>query len=321
MPPMEYKDYYKILQVDKSSTGKEIKKAYRRLARQYHPDKNPDNQSAEEKFKEINEAYEVLGDKENRAKYDQLGQSYHRYQQMGGAPSGFDYSQWSSSGGPGGGYRRVNIDFDDLFSGGGGFSDFFNTVFGRGRRAQAGPMNEMFQRQGQSMNLDVEQEIEITLEESYQGTSRYLLKDDGQRLSAKIPRGAKTGTKVRLRGKGSQGSGGAGDLYLKIKVAQSDTFQRSGDNLKVMVHLELLTAVLGGKLSVPTLSGNVSLSIPAGTQGGRTFRLRGKGMPKLRNNSEFGDLMVTVAIQIPENLSDDEKKLYEQLAGLARKAE
>ena len=126
---------------------------------------------------------------------------------------------------------------------------------------------------------------------------------------------------MRLRGKGSQGSGGAGDLYLKIKVAQSDTFQRSGDNLKVMVHLELLTAVLGGKLSVLTLSGNVSLSIPAGTQGGRTFRLRGKGMPKLRNNSEFGDLMVTVAIQIPENLSDDEKKLYEQLAGLAHKAE
>ncbi len=319
MHSMEYKDYYKILQVDKGSSDKEIKKAYRRLARQYHPDKNPDDKSAEDKFKEINEAYEVLGDKDNRAKYDQLGQSYHRFQQMGGAPSGFDYSQWASAGRPGGGYRRVNIDFDDLFSGGGGFSDFFNTVFGRGRRAQAGPMNEMFQRQGQNMNLDVEQEIEITLEESFHGTSRYLLKDDGQRLSAKIPRGAKTGTKVRLRGKGTQGAGGSGDLYLKIKVARSDTFQRSGDNLKVKVPLDLLTAVLGGKLSVPTMSGNVSLSIPAGTQGGRTFRLKGKGMPKLRDNSEFGDLMATVAILIPEILSDDEKKLYERLAELAQK--
>jgi curved DNA-binding protein len=125
---------------------------------------------------------------------------------------------------------------------------------------------------------------------------------------------------VRLRGKGSQGPGGSGDLYLKIKVARSDTYQRSGDNLKVKVPLELLTAVLGGKLSVPTMSGNVSLSIPAGTQGGRTFRLKGKGMPKLRDNSEFGDLMATVTIQIPEKLSDDEKKLFEQLAEMAHKA-
>jgi curved DNA-binding protein len=313
---MEYKDYYKILQVDKGSSDQEIKKAYRRLARQYHPDKNPDNKAAEEKFKEINEAYEVLGDKDNRAKYDQLGQSYHRFQQMGGAPNGFDFSQWSSAGGPAGGYRRVNIDVDDLF-GGGGFSDFFNTIFGRGRRAQAGSMNDMFQQQNQPVNLDVEQEIEITLEEAYHGTARVLLKDDGQRLTAKIPRGAKTGTKVRLRGKGMQGAAGSGDLYLSIKVAPSNTFQRSGDNLKVKVPLDVNTAVLGGKLSVPTMSGKVSLTIPSGTQGGRTFRLRGKGMPKLRKKNEFGDLLVTVSIKIPENISDEERRLYEKLASLS----
>jgi curved DNA-binding protein len=316
---MDYKDYYKILQVDKSSTGKEIKKAYRRLARLYHPDKNPDNKIAEEKFKEINEAYEVLGDKDNRAKYDQLGSSYHRYQQMGGGADGFDFSQWASTGAGGGGYRRVNIDIDDLFSGGGGsFSDFFNTVFGRGRQARSGQSNDMFRRQGQGMNLDVEQEVEITLEEAYHGTSRSLLKDNGERLTAKIPKGAKTGTKVRLRGKGATGPGSTGDLYLKIRVAPSATFKRIGDNLNVNVPLDVVTAVLGGKVSVPTLSGSVSLTIPQGTQGGRTFRLRGKGMPLLRDNSQYGDILATVTIHVPDDLSDEEKRLYEELADLSK---
>ncbi len=319
MTVMRYKDYYKILQVEKSSSGKEIKKAYRRLARQYHPDKNPNDNVAEEKFKEINEAYEVLGDEDNRAKYDQLGQSYHRYQQMGGSPGGFDYSQWASAAGGSGGYRRVNIDIEDLFSGGGGFSDFFNTIFNRGRQSQTRPMNDMFRRQGQSMSLDIEQEIEISLEEAHQGTSRSLVKDDGERLTAKIPKGAKTGTKVRLRGKGGSGPGGTGDLYLKIRVAHSTTYERKGDNLTVNVPLDVLTAVLGGKVVVPTLSGSVKLTIPAGTQGGRTFRLKGKGMPKIRDNDQYGDLLATIAIQIPNNLTDEEKRLYEELAGISRK--
>jgi curved DNA-binding protein len=316
---MEYKDYYKILEVEKSSSDKEIKKAYRRLARQYHPDKNPNNKVAEEKFKEINEAYEVLGNEDNRAKFDRLGRSYHRYQQMGGSPGGFDYSQWASAGGGRGGYRRVNIDIDDLFSGGGGFSDFFSSIFGRGGQSQTGRVNDAFRRQGQTMSQDIEQETEISLEEAFQGTSRTLVKDNGERLTAKIPKGAKNGTKVRLRGKGGVGPGGTGDLYLKIKVTQSSTYERKGDNLTVNVPLDVLTAVLGGKVSVPTLSGPVRLSIPAGTQGGRTFRLKGKGMPKLRDNNQYGDLLATVIIQIPSNLTSEEKRLYEELAGIAEK--
>jgi curved DNA-binding protein len=318
MPTMEYKDYYKILQVEKSSSDKEIKKAYRRLARQYHPDKNPDDNAAEEKFKEINEAYEVLGDEENRAKYDKLGRNYHRFQQKGGAPGGFDFSDWAAAGGGPGGYRRVNIDMDDLFSGGGGFSDFFNTVFGRRARSQTGSPNEMFARQGQVMSQDVEQEIEISLEEAYHGTTRVLLKDNGEKLTAKIPRGATTGLKVRLRGKGEVGSGGAGDLFLKIKVTPYPTFQRNGANLKVSVPVDVVTAVLGGKVSVPTLSGDVKLTIPPGTQGGRTFRLSGKGMPKLRDNSQYGDLLATITIMIPEEMTDEERRLYQELADIAK---
>jgi curved DNA-binding protein len=310
---MEYKDYYKILQVDRSASDKEIKKSYRKLARQYHPDKNPDNKQAEEKFKEINEAYEVLGNEENRARYDQLGRSYHRYQQMGGAPGGFDYGQWSSAGG-GGGFRSVNIDMDDLFGGSGGFSDFFNTIFGGGRQTRSGTANDMFRRQPQAMSRDIEQTVEITLEEAYHGTTRTLVREDGERLSAKIPPGAKTGTKVRLKGKGSAGPGGFGDLYLKIKVARSSEFERHGNNLNVKVSLDVVTAVLGGKVSVSTLSGPVKLTIPAGTQGGRTFRLTGKGMPHLRNSDKHGDLMATVRIRVPEHLTEEERRLYEDLA-------
>lgn len=316
---MEYKDYYKILEVDRNATEKDIKKAYRRLARKYHPDKNPDNKAAEEKFKEINEAYEVLGSKENRAKYDQLGQSYHRYQQMGGAPDGFDFSQWASAGGGRGGYRRVNIDMEDLFGGGsGGFSDFFNTIFGGGWQQQSGSMNDVFRRQEQAKGRDIEYTAEISLEEAYHGTTRSLVREDGQRLTAKIPRGARTGTKVRLSGKGEAGPGGVGDLYLKIKVTPSRTYERRGDNLKVQVPLDVLTAVLGGKVTVPTLTGPVKLTIPPGTQGGRTFRLKEKGMPHLRDNDRYGDLLATVHIQIPKNLSERERELYEELEQISR---
>jgi curved DNA-binding protein len=315
---MEYKDYYKILQVDKSASDKEIKKSYRKLARKFHPDKNPEDKQSEDKFKEINEAYEVLGNEENRAKYDQLGRSYHRFQQMGGAPSGFDYGQWSSSPG-GGGFRRVNIDMDDLFSGGGGFSDFFNTIFGGARQGRPGTMNERFQRQPQAVGQDIEQPIEITLEEAYHGTTRTLLREDNERLTAKIPPGAKTGTKVRLKGKGGAGATGYGDLYLKIKVRRSSEFERRGNNLMVKVPLDVATAVLGGKVSVPTLSGPVMLTIPAGTQGGRTFRLKGKGMPHLRDSNEHGDLLATILIRVPEELTEEERRLYEDLAEIEAK--
>jgi curved DNA-binding protein len=310
---MEYKDYYKILGVDKSATEKDIKRAYRKLARQYHPDKNPNDKKAEEKFKEINEANEVLGNPENRAKYDQLGQNYHRFQQMGGAPGGFDFSQWAAAGGPGGTYQTTNVDFEDLF-GGGGFSEFFSTIFGGGRARRNANPEGMFRQQVQTPGRNIEQRVEITLEEAYRGTERTLVEPNGSQIRAKIPPGARTGSKIRLRGKGQQGPAGPGDLFLVIRVIPHETFKRDGNNLTVKVPVDVVTAVLGGKATVPTLDGPVKLTIPAGTQGGRTFRLKGKGMPDLRQKGILGDLLAKVRIKVPENLGDDERRLYEELA-------
>jgi curved DNA-binding protein len=314
---MEYKDYYKILEVDKNADKKEIKRSYRRLAQKYHPDKNPDDKAAENKFKEINEAYEVLGDPENRSKYDQLGQSYHRYQQMGGGPGGFDFSQWAASGGPSGGYQRVNIDLNDLFgssgSGSGSFSDFFSSIFGGGFQSQRRGQQDMFANQVSSKGQDMEHEVEITLEEAFHGTSRQLRRENGDNFTAKIPRGSKTGTKIRLRGKGVAGPSGTGDLYLVIRVSKHKQFQRSDNNLKTTVSIDVVTAVLGGKTNVPTMTGPVKLTVPEGTQGGKTFRLKGKGMPSLREKDKYGDLLVSVQIHVPEDLSDEERQLYEQL--------
>ncbi len=309
---MEYKDYYQILGVPKNADKKEIKRAYRKLAQQYHPDKNQGNKVAEEKFKSINEAYEVLGNPDNRAKYDQLGQNYHRYQQMGGNPNDFDFSQWYGSGGG----QRVNVDFGDLFGGSGGASDFFSTIFGGGMGQQrSSGMGDLFGQQ--RMNLNAEQPVEITLEEAFQGTTRTFSQNDSQ-FTAKIPAGAKTGSKIRLKGKGNLGPrGGRGDLFLVVTVRPHATFKRDGDDLLVTVVVDVVTAVLGGKVTVPTLSGPVNLTIPPGSQGGKTHRLKGKGMPKLRNSKQKGDLFAKIHIRIPTDLSDKERSLYEELARLA----
>lgn len=316
---MNYKDYYQILGVNKKSTEKEIKSAYRRLARKFHPDKNQGNKQAEERFKEINEAYEVLGDPNNRQKYDQLGSNYHRYQQMGGNSSDFDFSQWFSQGAPGGG-QRVNMDFGDLFGSGfssqgssGGFSDFFNAIFGQQAATRQAPRKDYFSQQ--TATRDMEQIVTISLEEAYLGTSRSF-RQNGSTFTAKIPRGAKNGTKIRLKGKGNVGATGQGDLFLIVQVTPHEQFKRVGNNLEVAVPVGVVTAVLGGKVAVPTLSGDVTLKIPAGTQGGQTFRLRGKGMPHLRQPNESGDLMAKITIQIPENITAEELALYEQLAAL-----
>lgn len=313
---MEYKDYYQILGVSKKASEKEIKRAYRKLAQQYHPDKNPGNNTAEEKFKAINEAYEVLSNAENRSKYDQLGQNYHRYQQMGGNPNDFDFSQWFNAGGANQ-YQRVNVDFGDLFGGSGGMSDFFNAIFGGGlrQRGTAG-MDEMLGRRAAASHL--EQPIEITLEEAYHGTTR-TFSQNGDQFTAKIPAGAKTGSKIRLRGKGNPGPGGhRGDLYLVVKVLPHPTIKRVGNNLHVTVKVDAITAILGGKVPVPTLSGPVNLTIRPGTQGGQTHRLKGKGMPHLRDSNQKGDLLAKIHIRIPKKLSEKERDLYEQLARLTQ---
>lgn len=318
---MEYKDYYKILGVSKDADDKAIKRAYRQLARQYHPDMNPGNSKAEETFKEINEAYEVLGDADHRSKYDRLGHNYHRYQQTGGNPSDFDYSQWFGGASGGGNYGRVNIDLGDLFGGGGGFSDFFTTIFGgAAARGASGSkrqqQDDLFGRVGeQNTSLDAQQTVDITLEEAFQGTARKF-SQEGSQFTAKIPAGAKTGTKIRLSGKGNSGPYGKGDLYIIVNVLRHAWFERAGNNLRVDVVVDDVTAVLGGKVQVPTLGSSVQLTIPAGTQGGQVFRLKGKGMPYLRDQSKLGDLMAQVKIRVPEKLTDVQRSLYEQLADL-----
>ncbi len=296
---MDYKDYYKILGVPKTASEADIKRAYRKLARENHPDRHPGNKKAEDRLKDINEAYEVLGDSEKRRKYDQLGARYQEWQRMGGDPRGFNWGQ--------GGARMA--DLYELF-GGSGFSEFFTSIVGggsaRGRRAGA-------RMRGQ----DVEQNVEVSLEEAYRG-AKLTFQKNGKSLEVKIPAGVKSGSKVRVVGEGGGGVGDApnGDLYLVITVRPHDRFKRDNDDLVLEMPIDLYTAVLGGEARIPTLDGTLSLKIPPETQDGRTFKLRGQGMPHLRDPQSRGDLLVKVHVRIPQNLSPDEKKLFKELAQL-----
>jgi len=319
---MEYRDYYRILGVDRGASEKEIKRAYRRLARQFHPDVNPGDKRAEERFKEINEAYEVLSDPEKRAKYDRLGASWQQWQRMGHDPGQFDWSRWAASG-PGGVRVEWSGDLGDLFgsSGAGIFSDFFHAIFGDAEgTGRTGTVEDLFRRttsQRVRRGQDVEADVEITLEEALRGTTR-VLEREGRRIRVKIPPGARTGSRVRIPGKGgvSYSGGKPGDLYLNITVKPHPVFSREGNDLRCNIDLDLYTAVLGGEVRVPTLNGDVSLKIPAGTSGGGTFRLRGKGMSDPRNPRRRGDLLATVRIRVPQRLSARERKLFEELASL-----
>jgi curved DNA-binding protein len=312
---MEYKDYYKILGVERNATQKEIKRAYRKLARKHHPDLNPGDTEAEERFKGINEAHEVLSDPEKRKKFDQLGASWRQWQRGGAEHEGFDWQQWYAQ--PGGGRVHVEYgDVSDLFGSGAGFSDFFSAIFG----GEAGRGRTEWGVRGQARAVhgrDYEQEVDITLEEAFSGTTRILQKD-GRRLEVKVPAGVKAGSKVRMRGEGGEGvSGGAkGDLYLRVKVSPHRVFERKGNDLRSEVPVDLYTAVLGGEVKVPTLSGGAMLKIPPGTQGGRTFRLKGQGMPHLKDSQKRGDLYAKVRVIVPRNLTDREKELFEELAGM-----
>jgi len=317
---MNYQDYYKVLGVSRNASEKEIKKAYRKLARQHHPDRNPGDKAAEERFKAINEAHEVLTDPEKRRKYDLLGAQWNQWQQMGGDPSNFDFGQWFASSGarP----RRTGTSYgglDDLFGGGGtgDFSDFFTSVFGnaQGQPRRRWQQSTPHSRRGQ----DVERSVEVTLEEAYSGTSRVLETDKG-RLEVKIPPGVQTGSRVRVTGRGGRGAGGgkAGDIYLKIQVLPHETFERKGNDLSCEVPVELYTALLGGEARVPTLRGAVNLKIPPETQSGRSFRMRGQGMPLLRDAERRGDLFARVRVILPQRLSEREKELFRELSALRK---
>lgn len=317
---VEYKDYYKILGVPKDAPEKDIKTAYRRLARKLHPDVNPNDKSAAERFKEVNEAYEVLSDADKRKKYDTLGTNWNQYEQYQRAGGQGPFT-WGA-GAPGGGgrttYRTVTPEeMQDLFGGmggAGGFSDFFRTFFGGGYETPG-------TRGGVNLRgRDIEQPVQITLEEAYHGTKR-LLNKEGKKIEVDIKPGVRTGSRVRLGGQGMEGMGSApaGDLFLNIEVLPDPRFERNGDDLYSQVPVDLFTTVLGGEVRVPTLKGtSLMLKLPPETQNGKTFRLAGKGMPRLNDPKLFGDLYVTAQVVLPDKLSKKEKELFQELAQLRK---
>lgn len=305
---MDYKDYYKILGVEKKATEKEIKAAYRRLARKHHPDVNPGNTKAEARFKEINEANEVLSDREKRKRYDQLGVNWNAF--SGAAPAGR----------PGAG--RVRVDVQDF--GARGFSDFFETFFG-GPGQGFPDLEEALRggRPGLSRGDDLEYEVEVTLEEVMRGTKRTVNVGDvgpARRVEVKIPAGIRGGARLRVPGAGGSpeaGGGSRGDLYLRIRVRPHPEFVRDGDDLQRALRVPLTTAVLGGEVAVPTLEGPVGIKVPGGTPPGRVFRLRGHGLPRHEGNGR-GDLLAQLAVALPDELSKRERELFEELRSLGR---
>jgi DnaJ-class molecular chaperone len=324
---MEFKDYYSTLGVPKTATDKELKQAYRKLARKFHPDVNPGDKTAESKFKEINEAYEVLGDPDKRRKYDELGANWRMYEQAGagagaGAPGGGGFNVHFGGGAPGGGFRTMTEEeMREMFGDGDPFSDFFHTFFGgaaaadpqarsRGGRTRA--------RQGR----DVEQEIQLGLDDAFHGTTRRLaIKHDGhaRTVDVRIPAGVGDGSRVRVSGEGEHGVGGAasGDLYLRVRLAPHPRFERKGKDLYTRVSIPLTTAVLGGEADVETLAGKpLRLKIPATTQNGQVFRLKGHGMPALGKTNEHGDLYATADVQLPKQLTPEQRTHFEALQKL-----
>ena len=301
---MDYKDYYKILGVERSASADDVRKAYRKLAMQYHPDRNPGDKQAEEKFKEINEAYQVLSDTQKRARYDQLGSAYSNWQQRGGSPGDFDWGQWfSGQPGAGGAPGGVHVEYGDLNDvfGQDIFSDFFRSIFG----GMGGTQSSTRPRSRPAY----QQPVGITLDEAYHGTTR-ALQSDGRRLEVRIPAGVKTGSKVRVAGAGPEGL----DLYLIVEVTDHPRFEREGDDLRTVASIDVFTAALGGEAEVETLDGKVTLKIPAGTQPEQVFRLAGRGMPRLKGAKTKGDLFVRVKVRIPRQLSSKQKALLEEAA-------
>jgi curved DNA-binding protein len=299
---MEYKDYYKILGVERSASADDVRKAYRKLALKHHPDQNPGDRQAEDRFKDINEAYQVLGDPQKRSRYDQLGSAYSGWQQRGGAPGGFDWSQWFT-GQPGGtGGARVEYgDINDAF-GQEAFSDFFRSIFG----GMGGGRSSTRQRRA-----TYQQPVTITLEEAYRGTTR-AFQSDARQLTIRIPAGVKTGSKVRAAGAAPDG----GDLYLIVEVVDDPRFERQGDDLRTTASIDLFAATLGGEVAVHTVDGEVTLKIPAGTQPEQVFRLAGRGMPRLRSPQSRGDLFVRVKVRVPRDLTARQKELLAEAARL-----
>jgi curved DNA-binding protein len=312
--PMDFKDYYEILGVPMDADKKVIQQTFRKLARKVHPDVNPGNKEAEEKFKTINEAYQVLSDVEKRKKYDELRAQYQRWQQTGGRQQEFDWQNWTVQPGKGVHVQYANPeDLEDLFGSASPYSDFFTNIFGQARKSGrgSGRSTAPSPRRGR----DVEYVVDLTLEEAYHGTER-LLEIDGHRIQAGIPPGVRTGSRVRLAGQGEPGhnSGPAGDLYLIVNILPNTTFERERDDLHIDVPVDIFTAVAGGEIRIPTLERPLILKIPPRTNAGRSFRLRGKGMPHLGDPKTYGDLFALVRLVLPDPLTDQEVNSIRELA-------
>ncbi|NBC82621.1 MAG: DnaJ domain-containing protein [Bacteroidetes bacterium] len=317
---MHYKDYYNILGVSKNSSKEDIKKAYRKLAVKYHPDKNPNDKNAENRFKEIGEAYAVLIDPEKRKKYDHLGANWQQYENAGAGFNGnFD---WSQFGGSGGRSCHFEGDLGDIFGDtGGNFSDFFNAFFGNmgGSGGRNNSRSQRFNQSGRFKGLDLQTNMEISLHEAYHGTSR-LLHVNGEKLRIKTKPGAYNGQKLRIKGKGDKGvSGGQnGDILVNIIVLPDPQYNLEGNNLVKDVMVDLYTAVLGGKVQIDTLAGKVNMPVKKGTQSGTRLRLKGKGMPHYNNPKMFGDLIVRLHVEIPRDLSREEEKMFKELQSVQK---
>jgi curved DNA-binding protein len=316
---VDFKDYYEILGLSPDADQKTIKQTYRKLARQYHPDVNPGNKEAEEKFKTINEAYQALSNPEQRKKYDELRAQYLRWQQTGrqpgvGGQQDFNWQNWAAQPGEEAYVHYSTVeDLDDLFGSESPYSDFFTSIFGQARGRRSRPS-------GPSRGPDMEVEVDVTLEEAYHGGTRLIQLGD-RRIEARIPPGVRTGSRVRLAGQGEPGRNGgpAGDLYLVIRVRPHPVFELEGDDLHTEAPVDIYTAVLGGEVRVPTLDRPVLLKIPPQTQADRSFRLRGKGMPKPGDPNTRGDLFARVKLVLPEQMSEQELEAFRELAA-ARKS-
>lgn len=343
---MDYKDYYNILGVKRDASADELKKAFRKLARKYHPDINPGDTAAEAKFKEINEAYEVLSDAEKRKKYDRFGADWNRYQQAGSS-GGFDWSQYASQTG-GGAYGSPGFNPGGFGGDEGGFSDFFETLFGTmgGHRTSGYAQGNVGRSSRPQKGQDYEQAIDISLEEAYNGTQRQMRLEvpqvcatcngtgvqsntvcptcsgtgvNGQQvrtLTVKIPAGIDSGGKVRVSGEGGPGINGGprGDLYLVVNVQPHPRYERDGQTLRYRAPIDLWTMMLGGTAKVALLNGKtLTLQVPANTQNGKTFLIRGQGMPKPGNPDQRGDLYIVADAQIPTDLTPRERELVQEL--------
>lgn len=357
MAKVDFKDYYKLLEVERSADEATIRSAFRKAARKNHPDVNPGDKGAEERFKEVNEAYEVLSDPDKRKMYDRYGEDWQRYRDAGytgdeppfstgGGSSrgtgGQDFGSWFSGQQGGSGYTTFD-DSDD------GFSDFFQTMFGGSRRRASREYTQAAPRPRRGQDLDAD--VEVSFNEAFNGTTRQFDVQsqescphcggtgvirgqecpgcDGtgvvpkrKTIEVRIPKGVATGSRVRVANQGGPGAAGGpnGDVYLVVNVRPDPRFEREGNDLRTEIDLPLYTAVLGGETTVTTPTGKVALTIPAGTQQGKVFRLRGQGMPKLKSPESRGDLLARVNVQVPEDLTDRERELFAELRDLRKGA-